>query len=262
MFPNGASGEWQFDARGLGIVYPISFPNNPRDQVVQATIEINLTTRTASGSLTDASNHTESISVPFEPGATDTSNVISLMLRNNPAPSVDNIKLENLVLDLEWNRNGAGSWNLPFNWTPANDPDVVAIVPNSKDSIANFSPVITSPRSVSVFAPVTVRKIRFDSRHTYTIKGLNSVSFQASKREIAGIDVSISDHRLMVPVELVSSTVATVPQGSNLTFSGPLEPERQIHDEIRRRTDDNQWLVASCVEPHRWRGRGPGWHSG
>ena len=102
--------------------------------------------------------------------------------------------MKNLVLDLEWNQNGAGSWNSPSNWTPANAPDAVAIVPNSKGSIANFGPVITSPRSVSVFAPVTVRKMRFDSRHTYTIKGLNSVSFQARKHENAGIDVSTGDH--------------------------------------------------------------------
>lgn len=244
-FPNGTSGAWNFHARGLGIVYPISFPSNPRDQMVLAEIEIDLTTHVATGSLTDANNHTESISVPFEPGATDRFSVLSLMQRNNPALSVDNIKLEKLVLDLEWNANGAGSWNTASNWTPANDPQATAIVPNSKGAIANFGPVITSPRSVYVLDPVTVRKLRFDSPHMYTIEGLNSVSFQARKRATAGIDVSTGNHRLIAPVELVSSTVATVPLGSTLTLNGPLN----LNGNFLTKLDNGRMTINGSLPP-------------
>ena len=115
------TGQWLFDARGVGAPNIMRFKNNPRDQVVRGVIEIDLSTLTIMGSLTDASGSTETMATPLtqwkqphELGAELTTNVISIVQRDNPSLSVDNIVLEKLVLDLEWNRNSSSSWNSPY----------------------------------------------------------------------------------------------------------------------------------------------------
>ena len=49
----------------------------------------------------------------------------------------------------------------------------------------------------------------------------------------------------MVPVELVSSTVATVPQGSNLTFSGPLI----LNDKFITKLGDGHMTINGSLPP-------------
>lgn len=223
------SGQWQLDARGLGAPNIMRFENNPRGEVVRGTIDIDLTTQTITGTLTEASGVSQMLSTsllvwkdPSELGAAETLDVISLVERGNPALSVDNILLEKLVLDLEWNKNASHSWNSASNWVPVNDVSATAVSPNTNASIARFGSVISGPRSVVVSSPVTVRRVDFDSPHAYTISGTNSVSFAARPRENARIDVNQGEHRFQAPVNLASNTVAVVPGDGELTFDGAL----------------------------------------
>ena len=224
------TGQWLFDARGVGAPNVMRFANNPRDQVVQGVIEIDLSTLTIMGSLTDASGSTETMATPLtqwkqphELGDELTPNVISIVQRDNPSLSVDNIVLEKLVLDLEWNKNSSSSWNSAFNWTPRNDLTANPVAPNTKTSIARFASAISSPQTVSVTSPVTVRRLDFESPHTYTIAGPSSVELEARAHTNARIDVSEGAHEIDAAVNLASSTIANVATGSSLTFDNGLK---------------------------------------
>lgn len=229
-FLHAVSGRWEFNARGVGAPNIMRFANNPRNQVVRGVIEIDLSTLTIMGSLTDASGVTETLTTPLtqwknpdELGAELTPNVISIVERGNPSVSVDNIVLEKLVLDLEWNKNASSSWHSAFNWTPLNDLTATPVAPNTKTSIARFASAISSPQTVSVTSPVTVRRLDFESPHTYTIAGPSSVELEARAHTNARIDVNEGAHELDAAVNLASSTIANVAAGSSLTFDNTLK---------------------------------------
>ena len=213
---------WEFDTRGLGSAHSMKFQNNPRDQLVEVMVEIDMLRSVATGSITFG-GQTETLSTSFEAGAADPFDVISIMFRDTPALSVDNILVEKVALDVEWNQDAGDTFNTASHWTPRNDPAASAVVPDSVVSIAHFGAAITGPQTITVDAPITVREIEFENSNAYTIGGSSAITLEARQKYVAVIEVlSGTQHTISAPVDVLSTTVVDVPAGANLTIDGPL----------------------------------------
>jgi hypothetical protein len=113
-----------------------------------------------------------------------------------------------------WNVDTNGNWTQASNWTVG--------VPNSAGADAIMGAIITTPRTVTLNAPVTVGSLDFDNTNAYTVAGTNALAFDVADGA-AEIEVIRGSHTISAPVTMADDTQITVtPAASNLTLSGGL----------------------------------------
>ena len=115
--------------------------------------------------------------------------------------------------NITWDNNGTGAWHTSSNWD--------SLVPNLNTQTAIFGGIISSPATVTVDAPVTVKGISFDNSNTYAIAGTSNVNLDADTGD-AALDVLDGDHQFQVPVTLNDNTVVDIAAGSSLSFNHEL----------------------------------------
>lgn len=112
-----------------------------------------------------------------------------------------------------WKTNANGNWSDPANW--------ITVTPNAVDHVANFGPLINSPRTVTVDSPKTVGVINFDSANRYTING-GTVTLDVSSGN-AAIQVTSGSHTIASPVVLNDDlSIAVNSASSVLSMTGAL----------------------------------------
>ena len=110
-----------------------------------------------------------------------------------------------------WNADAGGAWSNPANW--------VGGVPNAPGATAEFSSIITMPRTVTVDSPVTVGTVHFDNPHAYTVGGPGTLTLQGSAGT-AAIVAESGNHRITAPVALNDPTTVRVAGGNMLSLEG------------------------------------------
>ena len=246
------SDRWNLNTTGLNSTHKIKFQNNPRDQVVQGMVEVDMLRNVVTGSITFG-GQTEFRSAPDSLGGTREGinasfvpflDSIRMLFRARDALSVDNILLERLVLDLGWNQDSDETFNSASHWTPRNGGGGVAIVPDTNLSIAHFGAAITSPRTVSIDTPVTLREIEFENTSAYTIGGSSTITLAARPKYTARIEVlSGTQHTISAPIEVDASTIVTVPTGANLTIDGALN----MNNKFLTKDDDGTLTINGSL---------------
>jgi hypothetical protein len=116
-----------------------------------------------------------------------------------------------LLAGAAWGVDAPGNWGVPGNW--------IGAVPNGPGTVANFGPVITAPRTVTVDAPKTVGTINFNSADSYTIAGPGTLTLQSNGTATSAISVTAGTHTISAPLASASSTRMTVTTGARLTAS-------------------------------------------
>jgi len=161
-------------------------------------------------------------------GLTKLANVNSVMMSwNDVHPGdvreIDNIKVVSGVVAPEptqtWAINNSGDWNVGGNWS-------LPGVPNSGTALVGFGDVITSPRTVSTNASVTVNGIVFgDSnastvQQSYTIAGSGSVTLAPDAGSSPSITVLEGSHQFQtVAMNLIDAADVAVATGASLVFN-------------------------------------------
>ena len=115
--------------------------------------------------------------------------------------------------NVTWLNDGTGAWHTGSNWDSG--------VPNLDTQTAIFGGLISSPATVTVDAPVTVKGITFDSSNTYAIAGTSNVNLDAETGD-AALNVLDGHHQFVLPVTLNDDTVVDVAAGSSLSFNHDL----------------------------------------
>jgi T5SS/PEP-CTERM-associated repeat protein len=113
-----------------------------------------------------------------------------------------------------WNVDADGDWSNAASWT--------VDVPNDAGSVAVFGSKITAPRTVNVDRLITVGRIDFDSTHSYTLAGSDTIRINTNSFN-EQINVISGSHTISAPVVLADNTTFTVtPAASNLSITGAL----------------------------------------
>jgi hypothetical protein len=122
--------------------------------------------------------------------------------------------LNYLTLIANWNADAGGNWSTIRNWA--------GTVPNATDATANFGPVTSAPRTITLDAPMTVGQLNFDSAHAYTLAGPAPLTLDVISG-IAAVIVASGAHTIEAPVLLAGDTVVTIaaPNGA-LSITSPL----------------------------------------
>jgi hypothetical protein len=116
-----------------------------------------------------------------------------------------------------WNVDAGDAWTTPADWS--------AGVPNSIDSTAAFTNIITAPRTISVTSPQTVGHINFNSAISYTIDGSAAITLSSSSGggNLAGVSLGSGSHTIAAPLVAASDPVFLVlDPDEKLTLSGGL----------------------------------------
>ncbi|HEX8295091.1 MAG TPA: autotransporter-associated beta strand repeat-containing protein, partial [Chthoniobacteraceae bacterium] len=157
-------------------------------------------------------------------GGTAATNLNSALSVLNPEPTYTynfstsggfiTLSIVSPVIIPTWNSTTGGSWNTAGNWTTA--------VPNGQDVTAKFGNKITAPSTVTLDGNKTLGVLEFGSANSYTIAQGTSGTLTLSKASgNAAIDNTSGSHTISAPVNLASSTVATVFDAvDSLTISG------------------------------------------
>jgi len=113
-----------------------------------------------------------------------------------------------------WAVDAPGEWNTASNWIGLN-------VPNGTDQFAIFDPLISSPRTVTSDAAVTVKRIVFDNENTVAIAGTGSITLEADSGN-ATLDVRAGTHKFQLAVGLGDDTDINVAAGAVLELNNDL----------------------------------------
>jgi hypothetical protein len=111
-----------------------------------------------------------------------------------------------------WNKQ-AGDWNSTSNW--------VGGVPNGIDAVANFKSSITAARTVYADIATTAGTLNFDNANSYVISGAGTLSLQTSSGS-AAVNVATGNHKINLPLTIVSNTNLNVSSGASLKISDPV----------------------------------------
>ena len=115
----------------------------------------------------------------------------------------------------QWNVDVNGIWSSPGNWSDG--------VPDGVGQVARFMNTISSNRTVTVNAAVTLGAINFDSQKTYTIAGGTPTLTLDTAIGNAAINVaSASPQVISAILRLNDATDLTVAANGTLTIAGPL----------------------------------------
>jgi hypothetical protein len=114
-----------------------------------------------------------------------------------------------------WGIDSNGNWTAARTWTRG--------VPNKAGAHAVLGSTITSPRTVTVNAPITVGRLDFDSTKAYTIAGsIPAILTLDATSGDAQINVVSGSHTISAPLRLLdNATITVTPAGSNLSLTGP-----------------------------------------
>jgi hypothetical protein len=129
----------------------------------------------------------------------------------NVTAQVDSLAVN--ALQPTWSTDFDGDWHDATRWGGDR-------VPNYTGANAKFLGAISSPRVVTVAAPVTAGKLIFDSPSAYTINGPATITLNTPARE-AHLNVLAGSHTINAPVVMHKSTTVNVADASSvLTLSG------------------------------------------
>jgi autotransporter-associated beta strand protein len=113
-----------------------------------------------------------------------------------------------------WNLNANGNWNSAANWNPNTS------FPDAIDASARFGSVISANRTITLGQNLTVGTLRFDDNNSYTLSGLNTLTFDVSAGS-AAIDVTTASgngaHTISSGIAL--SDPLMIAQGSSGSFT-------------------------------------------
>ena len=118
-----------------------------------------------------------------------------------------------------WQVDAPGQWTVAGNWSPD-------VVPNSADAIAIFGSAISSPRTVTVNANVTLKEMRCDNFYSYTLDGIYTIIMNADT-DTAAISIDQATHILNAPVRLATDTNVNMAENSTLIVDKSLNLEGQ-----------------------------------
>ena len=120
----------------------------------------------------------------------------------------DNGNVTRIVSPHTWNTNASAAFSIPAHWTAA--------VPAGGQT-AVFGRIITSPRTITIDAPIVLGGIHFDSLSTYTLSG-QSITLGGTH---ARITVASGSHVIAAPLVTGELEIATA-AGSTLTLEANL----------------------------------------
>lgn len=101
----------------------------------------------------------------------------------------------------QWAIDNSGNWTSPGSWTAA--------VPNAVGATAVFGPIISTSRTVTLDAPITVGTLQFDSASRYTLQG-STLTVQTSSGN-GVIALTQGSHIITAPLRLASDTTLSGP---------------------------------------------------
>jgi hypothetical protein len=136
--------------------------------------------------------------------------------------SVNDIQLYQLDVNAQaalagqaWNVDSDGNWTNPGNW--------VGGVPNALDALASFGSTISTARQITLDAPQTAGRVRFENANEYTVGGSQLLTLDSVGGSV-GMSVLAGSHTVSAPIlPLKNVTFSVVPTGSTLTVSA-LQP--------------------------------------
>jgi hypothetical protein len=122
-----------------------------------------------------------------------------------------------------WTFQGSGDWDHLHNWFYWNRPDTT-------QEISNFGSATPSASTVTLNRERTIRGLRFNSIHPYTIRGRGSLSLVSPQDEgrkkpqvSAIIEVLRGSHRIDVPLRIGADVEIAVRAGAGLQLSGGID---------------------------------------
>jgi hypothetical protein len=118
-----------------------------------------------------------------------------------------------------WIVDADGTWSDSANWQSGTAPD-------GEGRTAEFGSVITAARTVTVDAPQTVGRIRFDSPLSYTLAGSSAITLDNLTND-ARIDVVSGSHTISSPVALASSLIVETASGAALSLTSAIDAPTQ-----------------------------------
>jgi hypothetical protein len=129
---------------------------------------------------------------------------------------VDDVALDGLgePPSASWIVDSSGDWNVGGNWATGE-------APNGSGATAAFLGAITSNQTVYTNTDVTVGTLRFNNANTYVLAGAGSLTMQAPSGN-AVIDVQSGTQKINLPLNIASSTNATIASGATLVIADPL----------------------------------------
>jgi hypothetical protein len=139
-----------------------------------------------------------------------------IIRRNTTIENLQNnvFYLPPVIAPSAWNVDADGIWSAG-GWTNG--------VPNAEGAPAVFGGVISTPRTVTVDAPVSVGRIDFVNSITYTIAGTSALTLDGARGE-AHINVNDGSHVIGAPISLADNLRITVtPPAGALAITGALD---------------------------------------
>src|SRR6185295_4876368 len=104
-----------------------------------------------------------------------------------------------------WKNDAAGTWSSSGNWS-------TGYVPNGTDNVATFTSPITTPRTITLDAPVTLGTLHFTNANSYTIAGSSTLSLDSTfvpvddTKSYVKMDVYQGNHFVSAPPNTVNDT--------------------------------------------------------
>jgi hypothetical protein len=120
----------------------------------------------------------------------------------------DNGNVTRIVSPHTWNANASATFSTPANWTAA--------VPTTGQT-ANFGPVITAPRTITLDTPANLGSLHFDSQNPYTLTG-QPITLSGGQ---ARITIAAGSHTIAAPITTGDLEIATA-AGSSLILAANL----------------------------------------
>jgi hypothetical protein len=126
--------------------------------------------------------------------------------------TIDNLRLTTIA---DWQSDADGTWTPTASWQEG-------VAPVGADSTAVFGGVISSPRTITVDAPIQVGAIQFNNSNSYTITG-SPINLTVTGLLPTKITVSSGSHTIVAPLTVSQDLVANVTSGASVTLSA-LQP--------------------------------------